>query len=359
MVLTEDMAQTLVGLAGDAGFDLAGFTDLVLDDADRQGLEAFVARRHHGEMTWFARHQALRLDPGRLLRREESTPEADLPGVAMAPGVVGRSALVLGMVYFDGEYDRRLRSAPYRVARYAAGRDYHRVLKKHAAPIVSWLESQGIEARLCVDSVPLPEKVLARNARLGWRGKNTNLIHPDLGSWFVLGVILVDRELAFAPGERLRARPTTDLCGDCRLCLDACPTGALYEAYRIDARRCLSYLTIEAESDRRAFPAQRHRQVFGCDICQEVCPHNRPRTDRPVQRRVHDFAPRSAVVSLLEEYPDEAAWAALAGTALRRVSLAELHENFALADSDRAPGPRGAFGSSAGASEPAMEGGPA
>lgn len=351
MVLTEDMAVALAERARASGFDLAGFTDLKLDEADRAGLEAFVASGMHGEMEWFSRYQSMRLDPGMLLRpgpaAGSASAHAGVSGATAAAtpttlAATARSAMVLGMVYVDREFESALAQSPYRVSRYAAGRDYHRVLKRHAAAILDLLEDYSIRSRLCVDSVPLPEKVLARRAGLGWRGKHTNIIHPDLGSWFFLGVILLECDLAVPAGEYIHRRAVADQCGRCRLCRDACPTGALFEDYKIDGGRCLSYLTIEAKTEgRRAFSAQRHGQVFGCDICQEVCPYNRRGSAATVDRRVEDFAPKEAVLALLRAAPDEMGWEALAGTSLRRITLASLQENYRLADSVESSGSNG------------------
>jgi epoxyqueuosine reductase len=158
------------------------------------------------------------------------------------------------------------------VARYAWGEDYHAVMRARLRELLAWMAAEagpGFEAFTCVDDGPVLERVWAEQAGLGWIGKNTCVINPAIGSWLVLGEILCNADLD-------ADEPVVDQCGACTRCLDACPTGAIVEAYTVDATRCLSYLTIETrgavdESVREALGAH----VFGCDICQDVCPWNR------------------------------------------------------------------------------------
>jgi len=178
------------------------------------------------------------------------------------------------------------------ISRYAWGDDYHRVLGEKLERLIASMRaaiSDPFEARAYVDTGPVVERVAAKYAGLGWLGKNTCLIHPELGSWLFLGVIVTT--LDFAPSLRPDELPQPDLCGQCTLCLEACPTGALVEPYVLDGRRCISYLTIEhrgtlPEEWRAAMGAH----VFGCDICQDVCPFNR----RAPVTALQEFAPRRA-----------------------------------------------------------------
>lgn len=176
------------------------------------------------------------------------------------------------------------------ISRYAWGEDYHRVLGEKLERLIAVLRTEitePFEARAYVDTGPIAERVVAKHAGLGWLGKNTCLIHPELGSWLFLGVIITTLDLT--PSLAADESPQPDLCGQCTLCIEACPTGALVAPYQMDARRCISYLTIE---HRGSIPEDLRPQVgahiFGCDICQDVCPFNRK---APVTEMA-EFAPR-------------------------------------------------------------------
>jgi epoxyqueuosine reductase len=176
------------------------------------------------------------------------------------------------------------------ISRYAWGRDYHEVLWERLNALADALNERFPEphrSRAYADTGPIAERLFAKYAGLGWLGKNTLLLNEKLGSWFFLGVIFTTLELApsLAPHEM----PPADLCGNCRQCLDACPTGAFVEPYVLDARRCISYLTIELRgSVPEEFRGAMGNKVYGCDICQEVCPYNR---EAPVTA-LPDFEPR-------------------------------------------------------------------
>jgi epoxyqueuosine reductase len=197
------------------------------------------------------------------------------------------------------------------ISRYAWGDDYHQVLGEKLEALIEHLRGEfpeRFEARAYVDTGPIVERVAAKYAGLGWLAKNTCLINEDLGSWLFLGVIVTTLDLAVSlEGAEM---PAPDLCGNCSLCIDACPTGAIVEPYILDARRCISYLTFEL---RGAIPSELRepigRHVFGCDICQDVCPWNRraPVTAlpnfQPRQREEHSlFSPELEwLISLTEE----------------------------------------------------------
>ena len=250
-----------------------------------------------------------------------------------------RSALVLGSLYRDRDYEAKLSSAQVKISRYAAGRDYHKVLRKRGKRLLAAIQERypGTLGRITVDSAPVAEKVLGREAGIGWVGKHTNLIDPLLGSYFFISVLLLNLEPApgvSAEPEEVESPfdlPQPERCGQCTLCLDACPTGAL-KPYRIDARRCLSYLTIELDEN---MPSEfRHRTegwAFGCDICQEVCPYNTPAGRRTEQTAETDYQARKAVLSILEtgESPTgEADWDELTlGSPIRRISQDKLRDN--------------------------------
>jgi epoxyqueuosine reductase len=245
------------------GFDLAGVA--VLGPVESApAFERWLDAGHAGEMAW--------LERGRETRRDTRAP---VPGA--------RSALVVGL-----DYGGRAPSGP--VARYARGADYHDVMLARLGELHRWLGDlvgAPVAGKAYVDTGPLLERDLARRAGLGWFGKNTNLLNPDLGSFFFLGCLLVD--LALEPDAPFMA----DRCGTCTRCLDACPTGALTAPRTLDARRCVSYLTIEA---RGAIPEALRPGigdlVYGCDICQDVCPFNRKFAQELSEPA---FAPRAAL----------------------------------------------------------------
>ena len=227
------------------GFDLAGITTLGPVETSA-AFDSWVASGYAGDMDYLAR--------GAAKRRDSRIP---------VPGAL--SAIVVGLNYGGREPD-----GP--VARYARGDDYHDVMTARLDQLHKWLEQElghPITGKAYVDTGPLLERDLARRAGLGWVGKNTNLVNPQLGSFFFIGALLVDIELvADAPFE-------ADRCGSCTRCLDACPTDAFVSPRVLDATRCISYLTIETKGD---IPPDFHRQVgellYGCDICQSVCPWN-------------------------------------------------------------------------------------
>ena len=235
------------------GFDLCGIAA-----AGRpprlERLATWLDRGFAGDMEYLDRSRDERLDPARVL-----------------PTV--RSIISLGVVYNTNRpYSTALESGRAAVSRYAWGEDYHDVLRDRLRPLVSWLAETagpGFEAFSCVDNGPVQERVWAEQAGLGWIGKNTCLINPSLGSWLFLAEVLTNAELE--PDT-----PGVDQCGTCTRCLEACPTGAIVEPYVVDATRCLSYLTIESREPVEApLRADVTQQIYGCDICQDVCPWNR------------------------------------------------------------------------------------
>lgn len=222
-------------------------------DEEARRLEAWLQRGYHGTMTWMERHFDLRVDPRRLV------PDA-------------RTVVVLTYNYYPKRVPRHP-DAP-RVARYAYGRDYHKVIRKRLKQLLRWLEAASgreVRGRGFVDSAPVLERDWARRAGIGWQGKHTLLLRKGRGSWCFLATLIVDLELSPDPPFR------TDHCGTCRRCIEACPTGAIdSQGYLLDSRKCISYLTIELKGAiPESFASQLEGWVFGCDICQEVCPWNR------------------------------------------------------------------------------------
>ncbi len=216
-------------------------------------LTDWLDRHYHASMSWMAKDPARRANPAKVL-----------------PGC--RSLIVVGMNYFTGHDADESRQAG-RIARYAWGRDYHRILQDRLQRLEEFLHGEiaDIQTLSYVDTGPIMEKAWAQEAGLGWIGKHTNLVSTDFGSWLVLGEILTTLELE--PDDS-----AADLCGSCSLCIQACPTGAIVEPYVLDAERCISYLTIEYRGEEEDLPPERRKQVgnriFGCDDCLDICPFN-------------------------------------------------------------------------------------
>jgi epoxyqueuosine reductase len=292
------------------GFDLAGVARAE-PTRETRFLREWLDRGYAGEMAWIGRRAREREDPRRLLEG-------------------ARSVVALGFVYDPGP---RSASGPARleVARYAGGEDYHGVLLDRLRALeagLTPLAGRPVRARGYVDTGPVQERAFAAHAGLGWIGKNSCLIHPRLGSYVFLAVLITD--LALEPDA-----PEPDHCGSCRACLDACPTDAFPEPYVLDATRCIAYTTIEARGPiPEPLRAAHGAWGFGCDVCQEVCPWNRrERRERPadplglrarIAPRPEWLRPSLAWVLSL----DEPAWrVATRRTALRRTRYRGLLRN--------------------------------
>jgi epoxyqueuosine reductase len=300
------------------GFDAVGFAEARLDGAAGAGLREFLARGYHGDMGWLARTAERRGDPRALW------PEA-------------KSVVVLGLSYAPEDDPAELFEHPDcgAVSVYARGRDYHDVLKRRLRALAQWIEARWPGAlKLFVDTAPVMEKPLAQQAGLGWQGKHTNLVSREFGSWLFLGEIYLS--LALAPDEAEQ-----DHCGSCRRCLDACPTAAFPAPHQIDARRCISYLTIEHKGTIpvELRPAIGNR-IYGCDDCLAVCPWNKfARTAREP-----DFLPRAALtaprLAELAELDDRAFRRLFAGSPIKRTGRDRFLRNVLIAIGNAEPGER-------------------
>lgn len=310
-------ADLLKSWALEAGFDRAGTARL---DPSEHG-EAYlrwIARGDQAGMGYLERRVESRLDPSQVF-----------------PGA--RSVLCVALQYHplyreDGERQPEPRGDLWRrVARYARGKDYHDVMGDRLKILEARIREAfpGCQTRRYVDTGPVLERELAARAGIGAMGKNTMLLHPEAGSWFLLGELFLDLDLS--PDQ-----PLTDLCGSCTLCLEACPTGALAEPFRLDSNRCISYWTIE---HRGALPPEARRMVggwvFGCDVCQEVCPWNRepagavhPEMELPPERGELDLARLLRLPR--EEYVER-----FRGSPMKRAKLAGLQRNAAVAMGNR------------------------
>lgn len=300
---------TFLRRARELGFDVVGVTgaDAVAEAGRR--LAAFVALGRHGSMDFMAESLERRSDPRVLW------PEA-------------RSAIVLAINYGPDEspLGNLTRPTVGNISVYARNRDYHGVIKgrlKEVAGLVT--RDTGGRAKVFVDTAPLMEKPLAAAAGIGWQGKHTNLVSRSFGSWLFLGLILTDAELE-------RDAPATDHCGSCRRCLDACPTRAFPAPYQIDARRCISYLTIEYDGPipDELRPAIGNR-IYGCDDCLAVCPWNRfASTARELRFSARDDLRAPALADLARL--DDAAFRALfSGSPIKRIGRNRFVRNVAIA----------------------------
>ena len=293
------------------GFQQIGITGIELGEDERR-LQDWLAKRRHGEMSYMARHGPKR-----------SRPDLLVPGTARV--ISGRLDYWPGSSH-DAEAVLQDPNRAY-ISRYAMGRDYHKVLRQRLRRLAQSVESAigPFGYRVFVDSAPVLEKSLARNAGLGWIGKHTNLLHHKAGSYFFLGEVFTDLPL---PVDE----PATDHCGTCRACIDICPTKAIVAPYQLDARRCISYLTIELKGSIPVeFRQAIGNRIFGCDDCQLVCPWNK--FAQPTSER--DFAPRhglddKSLVALFRWTESE--WAAATeGSALRRAGFESWRRNLAVA----------------------------
>ncbi|MDB5295681.1 MAG: 4Fe-4S ferredoxin, iron-sulfur binding protein [Phycisphaerales bacterium] len=303
------LASTVKAKARALGFDLVGVAP-----ADPSRFRDYFRRwlddGRHGEMAYLANRFDERVDP-----------RAYLPGA--------RSVVCVALNYYCElepvpEADRRRHG---RVARYALGQDYHEVIKKRLQTLADWLRETvpGTRTVCGVDTAPILEREMAARAGVGWVGKNTCVISREAGSFLLLGQVLTTLDLP--PDE-----PDTDHCGTCTRCLDACPTGAITAPYELDATRCISYLTIEHRGEIAAdLQRQMGDWVYGCDVCQEVCPHNRAPpagTDPALRPRV----PTGTIdVEAAKDWTTEAYHAATRHSAMRRVKLPQFQRNAAIA----------------------------
>ncbi|MEZ5318235.1 MAG: tRNA epoxyqueuosine(34) reductase QueG [Vicinamibacterales bacterium] len=296
--------------AREVGFDLVGIARAARHPRLAR-LASWIDEGRAGEMSWLAASLDERLDP-----------TVALPGA--------RSVVSLGLLYNTAEpYSSAVEAADRTaISRYAWGRDYHDLIRERLTPLVRWMAETagpGLEAWSSVDTGPVQERVFAEQAGLGWIGKNTCLINPEIGSWVFLAEIVTSADLEpDAPG--------VDQCGACTRCLEACPTGAIVEPYTVDATRCLSYLTIERKSEPGPeWHEAIGRHVFGCDVCQDVCPWNR----RAPVSGAPDFAPREGLAypRLIDlcRLTDDAWRALMRDSALRRAGLRRLRRSLACA----------------------------
>jgi epoxyqueuosine reductase len=291
------------------GFDAAGIARADEAWAASDRLVEFVAEGRHGTMAWMETTLARRASPTAMW------PEA-------------RSALVVAMNYGPDHdpMETLSRTAQGNISVYARGRDYHDVIKTRLRRLAGEVAAEtGAEVKVFVDTAPLMEKPLAEKAGIGWQGKHTNLVSRQLGSWFFLGVVLTAARLM--PDD-----PEADHCGNCRACLDICPTGAFPAPYKLDARRCISYLTIEhAEPIAREMRAAMGNRIYGCDDCLAVCPWNKFASIASESALIARDALRAPGLAELALLDDTAFRALFSGSPVKRTGRDRFVRNVAVA----------------------------
>ena len=299
------LSAQIKSLAAELGFAKCGIVPAARLDAEAERLRDWLGRGNHGEMQWMNRPEQDRADPRTVM-----------------PDV--RSVVVLATNYYT-PHAHTADLASGKISRYAWGDDYHDLLREKIRKLLDEIKlvAPEIEGRICVDTAPMMEKAWAVRAGLGWIGKHSNLITKDLGSWVFLSELLLNVELEY---DR---EIVEDHCGTCTACLDACPTTAIVEPYIVDSRKCISYATIELRDETLPdlIAENLNGWIYGCDICQDVCPWNRfeKPTDEP------RFEPRHGETALSldsidrmehEEYVER-----FRGSAMKRTKLAGLKRN--------------------------------
>ncbi|TRD11255.1 tRNA epoxyqueuosine(34) reductase QueG [Erythrobacter insulae] len=271
--VTGTLVERLEKEARSLGFAAFGIASAGEDPVRAKRLEAWLGEGNHGSMEWMETRLEHRRSPQGLW------PEA-------------RSVIALGMSYAPPNDPMALadEKSHARISVYAQGKDYHDVVKKKLKALARWLvaDRPDAEVKVFVDTAPVMEKPLGEAAGIGWQGKHTNLVSPDHGSWLFLGAIYTTLDLPLSSPQR-------DQCGSCRACLDSCPTDAFPQPYKIDARRCISYLTIEHKGPvAEEFRAAMGNRIYGCDDCLAVCPWNKFADQAHAMR---EFLPRAELVA--------------------------------------------------------------
>ena len=300
-----DFSHLLKQRAHDEGFDKVGIVSAGSLADEGKLLRDWLDRGYHAEMAWMQRDVEKRIDPRLVF------PQA-------------RSVVVVAINYFTPSKHQD-NPATGKVSRYAWGDDYHDVVSRKLHSLLTWIKEQQPEAegKVCVDIQPVMDKAWAVRAGLGWLGKHTNVITPEFGSWIFIGELLLNLEFEY-DNEQME-----DHCGTCTLCIDACPTQAITEPYVVDSNKCISYATIELRAPElpKSIEENLSGWLYGCDICQDVCPWNR--FEQP--KAEPQFTPRNGNVNaslseILELTPETYA-ERFRGSAMKRAKLAGLQRN--------------------------------
>ncbi|MEH0158157.1 tRNA epoxyqueuosine(34) reductase QueG [Limibacter armeniacum] len=295
-------SQMIKQKAADMGFDYCGIAQAGFLEEEARGLEKWLSEGMHGEMGYMANHFDKRLDPTKL--------------------VPGAKSVVVLMYNYYPEKDVA-KDDSYKIAKYAYGEDYHFVIKRKLKDLVKYIHEEigEVEGRVFVDSAPVMERQWAQKAGVGWIGKNSLLLNKQMGSFFFLSELIIDLDL-------VPDGPVKDYCGTCTRCIDACPTDAIVDAGVVDGSKCISYFTIELKD---AIPKEVEGKfdnwIFGCDICQDVCPWNR----FSKSHQELDFAPSPKLDEMSradwEEITEEVFKELFRKSAVKRTKLAGLKRN--------------------------------
>jgi len=301
----ESFAEKIRSKAFEVGFQKVGIAPATPLPVEAERLHAWLENGHHAAMSWMVREPEKRTDPRLIF------PEA-------------RSVIALALNYYT-PHEHDTDPGRGKISRYAWGDDYHDVVREKLILLLDWIKAEvpGADGKACVDTAPIMDKAWAVRAGVGWIGKSTNLITKEFGSWVFLGEILLNIDLEYDTDT------VADHCGSCTACLDACPTNAIVEPYVVNAQRCLSYVTIELRDPEipNEIAGDMSGWLYGCDICQDVCPWNR--FEKPTGEA--RFEPRHAETSIdldtLESMDHETYVGRFRRSAMKRAKLAGLKRN--------------------------------
>ncbi len=297
-----DVTRRIKEKATELGFMACGVSEATLLDDEAKRLEVWLGEGNQGEMSYLERNFDKRVDPRKLV-----------------PGAKSVISVLHNYFTDDSQADK---NAP-RISKYAYGRDYHQVVREKLKQLLAYIREEfgKVEGRVFVDSAPVLEHAWAARSGLGWIGKNSVLLRRGSGSFSFLGEVILDLGLTYDS-------PVRDLCAKCKLCIDACPTGAIVAPRKIDARKCISYLTIECKDElpsglRTAFG----NRVFGCDACQDVCPYNRRAQPHNEQQFNMSDRLRSLTRNEWQDMTERDYEELFAGSAVKRTGFAGLRRN--------------------------------
>lgn len=298
-------ADEIKAKAAELGISAVGIAPAEALPAAHEGLLGWLARGHHGNMAWMEREPEKRSDPRVLMP--------------------GAKSVVVAVLNYYTPHEHENGAEHGKISRYAWGDDYHDVLRDKLKELLAWiiLQRPDVSGKVCVDTAPIMDKAWAERAGLGFIGKHSNLITKEFGSWVFIGEILLDIELDYDTVE------TQGHCGTCTACLDACPTGAIVEPHVVDSRRCISYATIELRDETLPdeVTSNLNGWLYGCDICQDVCPWNRFEKPTNEERFEPRFGETSLELERLERMEHEEYVERFRRSAMKRTKLGGLQRN--------------------------------